>query len=451
MLRGGAVQRHNANRRRRAGRATRARAIRCRSRTDDAGAAAGRYAPSVAAAAPPPPPRLLLRRGGPRLTVEGSRPGAFVRDAAHHAAALQTALVAQLPSGALWDLNRPLAPSAADVELLTFEHPAARDVFWHSSAHVLGAALERLYGDRARLCDGPTMCVTACPALVRARALTLSLLVARVRVPSWCSDRGGFFYEFALEGADTAGVSEADLRHITQHALAVIATRAPFERLQVDREVWAAALTAYASRALVDGDGSRGVCAAGGGGGHRDARRQVARTFFPESRYKQHYLDGIPATEPVTLYRCGSFVDLCRGPHLRHVGQVRGPCERMWLSPPIALPVDHRLGRCSSSHPHRSRRSRPHGSRVPTGSATSRTIRCSACTAFRFRRSASWWTGKRGRQRCACAPGPHCHGRVAVTEPDVGARRRHGWATWGSLTRSGSGTIASSARRKSCS
>ena len=49
---------------------------------------------------------------------------------------------------------------------------------------------------------------------------------------------------------------------------------------------------------------------------------QTARSFFPENKYKQHYLDGIPADAPVSLYRCGPFVDLCRGPHLRHVGQV---------------------------------------------------------------------------------------------------------------------------------
>lgn len=48
----------------------------------------------------------------------------------------------------------------------------------------------------------------------------------------------------------------------------------------------------------------------------------MARAFFPENPFKQHYLDGIPANEPVTLYRCGSFIDLCRGPHVRHTGQV---------------------------------------------------------------------------------------------------------------------------------
>ena len=74
---------------------------------------------------------------------------------AHRAAWLQTALVAQLPSGALWDLGRPLTASTTAVELLPYDHPLARDVFWHSAAHVLGAALESVYGDRVRLCDGP--------------------------------------------------------------------------------------------------------------------------------------------------------------------------------------------------------------------------------------------------------------------------------------------------------
>ena len=32
-----------------------------------------------------------------------------------------------------------------------------RQMFWHTSAHVLGAALESLYGDDIQLCDGPAL------------------------------------------------------------------------------------------------------------------------------------------------------------------------------------------------------------------------------------------------------------------------------------------------------
>src|SRR5581483_8837536 len=41
--------------------------------------------------------------------------------------------------------------------------------------------------------------------------------------------------------------------------------------------------------------------------------------------YKAEIIEGIPAGEPVTVYRQGNWKDLCRGPHLpstRHVGKA---------------------------------------------------------------------------------------------------------------------------------
>lgn len=46
----------------------------------------------------------------------------------------------------LWDLTRPLEGDCK-VELLTFENPLAKQVFWRSSAHILGAAIEQLHGN----------------------------------------------------------------------------------------------------------------------------------------------------------------------------------------------------------------------------------------------------------------------------------------------------------------
>jgi threonyl-tRNA synthetase len=37
---------------------------------------------------------------------------------------------------------------------------------------------------------------------------------------------------------------------------------------------------------------------------------------------KRARLDDIPAGEPITLFRHGAFVDLCRGPHVQHTGQI---------------------------------------------------------------------------------------------------------------------------------
>lgn len=64
---------------------------------------------------------------------------------------LNRAIVARV-NGTLWDLKRPLQTDCT-LELVTFDDKDGRDVFWHSSAHVLGGALELLYG--GLLCTGP--------------------------------------------------------------------------------------------------------------------------------------------------------------------------------------------------------------------------------------------------------------------------------------------------------
>lgn len=57
-----------------------------------------------------------------------------------------------LVDGKSWDMGRPLEADCT-LELLDFEHPEGRRVFWHSSAHILGEAAERRFG--CHLCLGP--------------------------------------------------------------------------------------------------------------------------------------------------------------------------------------------------------------------------------------------------------------------------------------------------------
>ncbi|GAA6067618.1 threonine--tRNA ligase 1, cytoplasmic isoform X1, partial [Tachysurus ichikawai] len=52
----------------------------------------------------------------------------------------------------LWDLDRPLEKDCT-LELLRFDNEDAQAVYWHSSAHILGEAMERFYG--GCLCYGP--------------------------------------------------------------------------------------------------------------------------------------------------------------------------------------------------------------------------------------------------------------------------------------------------------
>jgi threonyl-tRNA synthetase len=52
--------------------------------------------------------------------------------------------------------------------------------------------------------------------------------------------------------------------------------------------------------------------------------RDEAVAFFSETGelYKAEIIAGIPAGEPITLYRQGEFIDLCRGPHLPSTGRL---------------------------------------------------------------------------------------------------------------------------------
>ena len=44
--------------------------------------------------------------------------------------------------------------------------------------------------------------------------------------------------------------------------------------------------------------------------------RLEAAKMFIHSPFKLARIATIPETDPLTVYKCGSFVDLCRGPHL---------------------------------------------------------------------------------------------------------------------------------------
>ena len=53
--------------------------------------------------------------------------------------------------------------------------------------------------------------------------------------------------------------------------------------------------------------------------------REQAKEIFTEMNdtLKLELLNDIPADEPVTIYKQGEFLDLCRGPHLPSTGLVK--------------------------------------------------------------------------------------------------------------------------------
>nr|XP_031547754.1 threonine--tRNA ligase 2, cytoplasmic isoform X1 [Vicugna pacos] len=103
-------------------------------------------------------------------------------------------------NGELWDLDRPLEGDST-LELLLFNNEEAQAVYWHSSAHVLGEAMELYYG--GHLCYGPPI-------------------------------EAGFYYDMFLE--DRA-VSSEELSALENLCKAIIQEKQPFERLEVSKDV----------------------------------------------------------------------------------------------------------------------------------------------------------------------------------------------------------------------
>jgi len=93
----------------------------------------------------------------------------------------------------------------------------------------------------------------------------------------------GFYYDFDL--ADR--ITPEDFPRIEEEMARIVSENVPFERQEVSREE---ALTLFTREGQT---------------------------------YKIERLNDIPPGETISLYRCGDFVDLCRGPHLDSTGQIK--------------------------------------------------------------------------------------------------------------------------------
>uniref|UniRef100_A0A4W3K948 threonine--tRNA ligase n=1 Tax=Callorhinchus milii TaxID=7868 RepID=A0A4W3K948_CALMI len=102
-------------------------------------------------------------------------------------------------NGVVWDLDRPLEDDCI-LALLKFDDEEAKTVYWHSSAHILGEAMERIYG--GCLCYGPPI-------------------------------ENGFYYDMYLE---EEGVSSNDFQALETLCKRVMKDKQPFERLEITKE-----------------------------------------------------------------------------------------------------------------------------------------------------------------------------------------------------------------------
>jgi len=101
----------------------------------------------------------------------------------------------------LWDMTRPLVGPVQRLELLKFnDDQEAKTVFWHSSAHMLGEALEHLYG--VKLTIGPPL-------------------------------KGGFYYDSYM-GLDT--IKDDDYKAIEKEVQKITKQKQKFERMVVTKD-----------------------------------------------------------------------------------------------------------------------------------------------------------------------------------------------------------------------
>lgn len=93
----------------------------------------------------------------------------------------------------------------------------------------------------------------------------------------------GFFYDMALE--EGRAVKESDWAPLEAKAKKYVKDKQPFERLIVSKE--------------------------------------NLRKMFGYSKYKMHYIEKfVPDGEGTTVYRNGSLVDLCQGPHIQNTRKI---------------------------------------------------------------------------------------------------------------------------------
>ena len=162
---------------------------------------------------------------------------------------LDAKVLAAKINGEPMDLSRPLEQDAT-IEPLTCESAEGREVYRHSSTHIMAQAVKEVF---------PTAQLTIGPAL-----------------------DDGFYYDFAFDRPFTP----EDLEKIEARAI----------------EIMKRGLTVTRS----------------------ELSKQDAIKFFQErgEGYKVELINSFDDASPISLYRQGEFVDLCRGPHLPTTGYV---------------------------------------------------------------------------------------------------------------------------------
>ena len=147
-----------------------------------------------------------------------------------------------------WDLTRPL-DGDSKLQLFTWNDREGREVYRHSSTHLMAQAVQELYPD-AKLTIGPPL-----------------------------EDR--YYYDI-----DVPAISEDDFAVIEAKMMELAKQDLPITCETISRD-------------------------------------DEALKLFADNPYKLELIQALPEDEAITIYRQGTFLDLCRGPHLPSTGVIK--------------------------------------------------------------------------------------------------------------------------------
>jgi threonyl-tRNA synthetase len=165
------------------------------------------------------------------------------------------------------------------------------NTLWHSSSHILGWALEKTFGNDCLLANGPAtsdgffydMLLIPMDKWIQERNHEISKQPSRLWEPELIEED----IRALLNGeyGDPYFVKEADLKVIEKSFLKLKSRNAAFESMIVSRD--------------------------------------EALDAFKYSPFKLKFISEILPETPISIFRCGDFVDLCTGPHLKHSGLIQ--------------------------------------------------------------------------------------------------------------------------------
>ncbi|MBN3315885.1 SYTM protein, partial [Atractosteus spatula] len=180
-------------------------------------------------------------------------------------------------SGQLWDLERPLEADC-DLQFLGFSSTEGKEVFWRSSASVLGGVLISEWGG--------SLCRLG-------------------------STESGFYSDVHL---DQRSLSGSDLSSIEKGCRRIVSQKVPFIRLEVSQD--------------------------------------ELRELFKHNKFVMETIETQASGPTATVYRCGSLVTLCSGPHITNTSRLKvlqllQVSFTTTLSLPLSQPLFLFLSQCS--------------------------------------------------------------------------------------------------------